>query len=253
MFDALLSLLSPVIPRASFFMHGKSLLILDETTLFYHNLRFSKSVKTGAGVIQDWATNLPPPSASSISSSSGSSTTTTSTIRSKFRTTTSGNTVAAAKKIQVPSKRKIINESDNDSNEEYGAIIDEDEVVEREAAMSSPIKGRKKLSSDVSNIKYWFIMLNYLQHLVKVEEPKRKNGYKFTNDDLPPGAQDEARWRRKVIPLLITYLGGRKDIWSFDINEAVTVFQQVWSYVYGASIPIEISSKSPVYGLVSLI
>lgn len=99
---------------------------------------------------------------------------------------------------------------------------------------------------------------------MKVEQSppplKRKGHDKYTNEDLPDGAQDQNIWRRIVIPTFVMYIAGRKDIWSVKDEEAVVSLQKIWDHVYVNSrtepnekkIEHTIKISCAVYSIVSL-
>lgn len=146
-------------------LHSKPLLILDETTLFYYNLRTKATVKDKVGLVKNWAAKLPLPNKPAPRSSASTSEKSKGSNHSgppNSRTTTSSTAIVIAKEtLRVPSKRKApVDElsTDEDDNQ-YGGFVDEDEEVEREAAMSSPIKGKQRLTSTVCSFKYSFLFL----------------------------------------------------------------------------------------------
>jgi hypothetical protein len=178
------------------------------------------------------------------------------------RTTNSSNAVV------ISSKSKISNQESNRHQPEAGrshGFLEEDEREERKAALSSPIKGGKRLSSAV---KYRSVYLNHfltiiLQAIVKLEHttppPTDKRVVtgrkeKFTNAHLPRGSQDNGAWRRIFIPTYLQYLASRdseKDIWTINDDEAIPIQQKIWDFIYGESVPHIITVQGPVFALVS--
>jgi hypothetical protein len=137
---------SPVVLRVSL------MLILDDTTLFFYSLRLSATNNLKkVGLIRDWATEVTGPNAKTTSkakSKAPSSVVSASTLTAvstsattKSRTTSSGG-VGLSGASRPPS---TVPEGFN----EIGGLFDEDESAEREAAMSSPIKGNKRVTSAV--------------------------------------------------------------------------------------------------------
>jgi hypothetical protein len=96
------------------------------------------------------------------------------------------------------------------------------------------------------------------QSIVKLEPtsppPKRKTGRKdkFTNADLPKGTLDGGGWRRTFIPSYLQYLSSREieDAWAIDDNEAASIMQNVWDFIYGARVRCEIAVAGPVFFIV---
>jgi hypothetical protein len=126
------------------------MLTLDETTLFYFSL-YSQSQSHKKGVINDWASNvasfdsgisLPKPkSKGGASLNSGvPSLTRASTLSSKSSALTDSITITDKKEGRPVSYSSHI-----------GGLQDEDEAhgAERDAAASSPVKGKVRLSSRV--------------------------------------------------------------------------------------------------------
>lgn len=70
-----------------------------------------------------------------------------------------------------------------------------------------------------------------------------------TNKDLPPGSADQ--WTKTVVPTLMVFIAGRKDIWSVDEDDAAFALQQIWDYTFGKAIRCQITPRSPIFGLVS--
>jgi hypothetical protein len=94
--------------------------------------------------------------------------------------------------------------------------------------------------------------------MVKEEElsplPKRTlGGKKFTNSELPSGAQDNGVWRRVFIPTYVQYIASRNsdDTWAINDNDAIQLMQQIWEFIYGARVPYRIKIRGPVFFLVS--
>jgi hypothetical protein len=135
-----------------------SLLTLDETTLFYYFLSDSKKkyADFSAG-INNWAATIPKNSkpASKVASAAGSR-----SIASIFSgppltdaTTRSSGTSALSKNIKVSRDIPVKIEShDTFIQVAEGGLEDDDEAadLEREAAIKSPLKGKKRVSSSVS-------------------------------------------------------------------------------------------------------
>ena len=72
---------------------------------------------------------------------------------------------------------------------------------------------------------------------------------KFTNAHLPLGCQDNGAWRRIVIPTYLQYLACRdtdKDVWTVDDDEAVSIQQEIWNFIYGDKVPHIVTVQGPV-------
>lgn len=121
------------------------MLTLDQSTLFYFSLNSNPDIKRG---IKSWASNVDMGLSSDhaklnnrpVSSKAGSS---KSVITSK---STLVDNVIISRKVAVNSR------PDSPLSENFGGIRDEDETfgAERDAAISSPIKGRGRLTSSVN-------------------------------------------------------------------------------------------------------
>ena len=150
----------PTKPKKSVLSHPiliMSLLTLDETTLFYYFLSDSKKKYADSAGINNWAATIPKNSkpASKVASAAGSR-----SIASIFSgppltdaTTRSSGTSALSKNIKVSRDIPVKIEShDTFIQVAEGGLEDDDEAadLEREAAIKSPLKGKKRVSSSVS-------------------------------------------------------------------------------------------------------
>ena len=84
--------------------------------------------------------------------------------------------------------------------------------------------------------------------------PKRTlGGKKYTNSDLPSGAQDNGTWRQVFIPTYVQYLASRNsnDTWTINDDDAIQLMQQIWKFIYGARVPYCIKTRGPVFFLVN--
>jgi hypothetical protein len=145
------------------------MLSLDATTLHLFNLRAAAGPKA-PNVIKDWVAgirNVPTKSTKSkglkvgaslsvVSSTVAASTVAASTTR-KSRTTSSGGVGVSG--TSAPASTIAVNE--------VGGLFDDDEDEERDAALSSPIKGHKRVTSSVPYCSC------HLPHLIFHLEPRR--------------------------------------------------------------------------------
>jgi hypothetical protein len=118
-------------------------LILNETTLFYLDLSGPKTSK--AGKIQNWTAQVA--KANAKPKVSRPSTVTSTTAVSAIRTTTSSSAVIAVPTTKPLKKKAKLDPEE--TNSATPAFLDEDESAERDAALSSPIKGNQRLTSKV--------------------------------------------------------------------------------------------------------
>lgn len=87
---------------------------------------------------------------------------------------------------------------------------------------------------------------------IEPEQPiafKSKVTHTPTNKDLPPGSVDQ--WTKTIVPTLIVFVAGRKDIWSVDEDAAAFALQQIWNYMFGEAIRCQITPRSSIFNLVS--
>lgn len=133
-------------------------LILNETTLFYLNLSTTApNTSNPFNKIKKWTSNVAKTSHSTGTSKSVyvpsvKSSSLTASVPSK-RTTSTSSAIVAVK--TQPEKKKI--KLDNHDSESTTSRFLEDETVEREAALISPIKGKQRLNSNVCYISPWMI------------------------------------------------------------------------------------------------
>lgn len=233
-------------------------LTLNKKLLYYYNYRPSNSVKGDAGV-KNTSQQIPaakPRTAKHDTRRTSASQTLSNGVvvisnaprasapRSNAHTMTSSNNYRPAQSIQAQPAVTV----------EYGGFSEEDESEDRQAALSSPIKGKQVMSSSVSIglSSFQDVALIRLQNLVKIEEPTHQGRKeKFTNVNLPTGSQDS--WRTAVIPRYYLYIGSRDDIWSISDHVAIDLLQKIWDYVYGARIPHIVASPGAVTYIVSLL
>lgn len=121
-------------------------LILNETTLFYLNLSATApNTSTSFNKIKNWTSQVAKTSSSrsnSIYVPSGSSK--SSTLVPSKRTTSSSSAVVSKTQAHAQPEKKKMKLDNHD--------LTEDEKFEREAALSSPIKGKQRLNSKVCHI-----------------------------------------------------------------------------------------------------
>ena len=121
-----------------------SYLILNELTLFYFNLSVSKTSQIGK--IQSWTAQVAKANRKSKVPDPTATTATSTTAVCTDRTTTSSSAVVAQAAPTTKRKAKL---EPGAVNSAVSAFIDEDESAEREAAITSPIKGKKRLTTKV--------------------------------------------------------------------------------------------------------
>ena len=117
-------------------------LILNETTLFYLNLSTTATNSSNSfNKIKDWTSHVSKTSHSTKPSSVHMASAKSSTLVPTKRTTSSSSAIVVAKTHDAqPKTKKVKLENYNLATVEF---LGEDEAVEREAALSSPIKGNQ--------------------------------------------------------------------------------------------------------------
>lgn len=135
-------------PRVFSLEMSQSMLILTETTLFFHDLRFSKTNKSMSGSLPlaDWVSQV---EAQPLRKPSTIRTATSVTARSNstLRTTSTANTA-----ISSTSRRALKPDDKPDcrpNQEEEVGLFEESEEAEYQAALRSPVKGKKRLTNAV--------------------------------------------------------------------------------------------------------
>jgi hypothetical protein len=125
---------------------NRSYLILNELTLFYFDLSAPKTSKIGK--IQTWTDQVAQANLNKKSNLKvAPSTATSSTVVRTDRTTASSTAVVAQRGLTT--KKKAKHEPEADNVVAVATFLDEDESVERDAALASPIKGKNRLTSKV--------------------------------------------------------------------------------------------------------
>lgn len=141
-------------------------LLLTETVLFFHNFindfRASKAQKSQCGLVEDWrdAVTIARSQSRLTRTKETDSVTSSTTAHSKKRvrsalSTTNETLVSVAtapSKISRPKKdipKSSVQAINHIDTTEYGGLDDEDDTEEREAIMSSPVKGPVRVSGAV--------------------------------------------------------------------------------------------------------
>jgi hypothetical protein len=224
---------------------------LHEGTLFYFNLRASGNAKKTdeEARMKKWADN--------VSHATGTAKRPASSTVSKFTSTTMGVSSST-------SNTKVV----EDFNEPQASALDlmEDEVdtEERNAALSSPPKGRQRLTSAVSLISNTPVksrIVTFPQGIVKIkdsakplEAPKTRvnRPRAFKNDDLPTGSVEGGVWRRVFVPSYIACIASYDDPWTILDNEAVKILQLTFDAVYKGVPSHNVKASGAVHYIVSI-
>ena len=146
-----------------FLFMSTSLLILTETMLFYHDLSSTGTKKSKYSLIANWATHV------QDVTKTGKSMTKRSRMSIPSEPTNSSATLVNMRRTVSstnPAKRDIGKVQPKDNNHENGSdyedscgFLEEGEGEERDAAMLSTVKGSQRLTSDVSHVLRWNVLL----------------------------------------------------------------------------------------------
>jgi hypothetical protein len=123
------------------------MLTLDETTLYFHSRRTSATADHKlAGVVKNWAKLIQPLTNSSKNSRASSIRSASTTLRN------SASTIATSNHITVGAAEGDSDEELEQRDDNIGGFADELELdnLEADAARSSPIKGGKRVTNNVS-------------------------------------------------------------------------------------------------------
>jgi hypothetical protein len=144
-------------------------LVLNETTLFYLNLSATGATASGNissfNDVKNWTTHVAKSGHSTKPNSIHGASTKSSTLIPSKRTTTSSSAVVVAESEShaQPEAKKIKLDNRDASHATTSKFLEEDETVEREAALLSPIKGNQRLNSKVRHISHHGRMLTCRQ------------------------------------------------------------------------------------------
>ena len=232
------------------------LLDLNEATLFYYNLS-SLPAETGnksSRLIKDWATKIPQqlPASNSAKSTVGSH-----TLISLVKTKVSSEPTLP----QGWGKTQVALEHDSEEDQNIGCFSDDgDDTKEREAALASPPKGKKRLTSSV---RFYFdlsLMFTSFQGIVRIqgatksvktEAPIAKHsGVKYKNSDLPDGCLSNNVWRRIYVPTYLTYVASYDDPWTLKDSDGINAMQCIWDDIYGHKVKYTIKVNDAVFNIV---
>jgi len=236
-----------------------SLLTLDHSTLFYWTL--SDTTPTQNRVSQ-WALAVPignptsrPPSVASYARSTAPSLTSGASRSSAPSVITDNVKIINRESTSVKVKTEIPTISLNDN----GGLSDNDELMgeEREVAIKSPPKGKKRVTSEVGYCLFLYIIRQFESHcdqklIVQTATAAGKAGSNLKrpsrNEELPDWI--DAQWfRYTFVPTYMAFVGQTVDPWDVPVKQAVAVMQKIWNAI--SSEPYEITDSAPVYKKVS--
>jgi hypothetical protein len=212
------------------------MLILEPTTLFYHDLIHTRaSTKSSTGLVDNWVVDIQVPikkegksKVSGVvrtgSNRSGTSipkpSTLASSTTSKHRVPIplypfSGRSTGPNRVPDTLSDVEIIDDERDWRTRPYS----DEEVGTAVSADSQPIDGIQHVMSS--------------QVPVKLEKEEALGAYrKFTNSTLPAGCEDGNAWRGSFVPTYIHFVATYKDPWVVDDGDAVPAMQLAWDTLF---------------------
>lgn len=231
---------------------------LDQSTLFYWTLSdTSLHKRQNKDAIKDWASGVPV-SAQPVSRAPSHTTQTKSIAgRSAIPSLTSGTSRSSAPSVLTNNVRIVGHRIRPDSAkvkpepepEHGGGLSDYDETKgnEREAAINSPPKGKKRVTSEVSVS--FLLSNNYLCNLIPIQQlvikkPKTGETTKKARTEELPGWIDQKWFRQVFVTSYMAFVGQTADPWDVPIKQAVKVMQKIWDAT--TDIEYEITSSSAV-------
>jgi hypothetical protein len=240
------------------------MLALHEATLFYFDLSTEKNQRSG--LLNDWAAHVSSKTLSKKGAKASQSKD-LSTLHSGITAFSKANTgVTSLSTVEKPhsifAQPRITLADLDDSVAGIDLLADTvTETQERLAALMSPPKGNKRLTSNVSGHPPTALHAYIFQTIVKIEDNEAplqsltgalKKPSKFKNCDLPPGATTGNVWRRNVVPTFIRFSASQPDAWAIKDDDALKAMQLIWDKIYGGRIPHTMVIDDSVFFVVSV-
>ena len=137
-----------------------------------------------------------------------------------------------------------------------GGISEEDDSLEKEMAMSSPMKGSELRA--MTKVCFAVLLENdfiLFQSLVKVkaEQSETKPRKRATVQDLPKDANENAAWTRVVVPNFINLILAGERPWIIADDIIIAELQRVWDHAYGMKVEFTIEKGTVPFELVSYV
>ena len=169
------------------------------------------------------------------------------------------------------SQDDIVDDSEPDC-QALGGMGEEDDTLEKEAAMSSPMKGSE--SREVCKARIHYLTVGdrltacVFQSLIKAkvkqepaqeegkvkqepaQEPGKQRIKRARLEALPVGANLKNVFSRKVIPLFLVLAHSGEAPWLLNERDIEPLLQEAWNKVYLQSLPFETSKGTVPYELV---
>ncbi|KAH9977566.1 hypothetical protein BJV74DRAFT_888354 [Russula compacta] len=192
-----------------FLLNLNLMLLLNPTTLFYFNLSNDQLAKDKyAGIVSNWAKNVPKGQGKGGSTKSTSLKTLSSNSNARSAPTSAPTSVSSGKIKGHDSTTSNSQSNNNDVAITFSGLDDDDETPEREAALSSPTKEGKRLTS---------------AGIVKIEQMPTP-----MKQEKPPWN----RWLRVMVPTFLRHLGGYSNIWTVPDEVLLKMMSELLSVVY---------------------
>jgi hypothetical protein len=160
--------------------------------------------------------------------------------------------VAISSSSKDDDQKQTVNKESN--FDPIGGLKDEVEIsgVERDAAIASPLKGKKRLTSTactqfllcISNSQYY-----HDQGIVKVEKTGNETYMTSRTQKLVKLIPNAAinQFRRAFIPTYIAWVAEFPDPWRIESEQVVEAMNKIWAQIYGRKVPYEITTNTDVY------
>lgn len=179
---------------------------------------------------------------------------------------TVSNPILATKNAQpiVPLKKKTQKKTqkakepeplleDSESGGAVGGMKEEDDTLEKEASVSSPMKGTDSRGAALVSLSFPSVQKpdgSLFQSLVTLKEEKGAKRKAARYADLPAGANDGDAWRLIVIPNFINFNLGSEIPWA-DERTIESTLNLVCKHAYGDRVKIDVRRGSVAHELVS--
>ena len=241
------------------------MLTLDPTTLFYWTISLDPAPKKMKYSVEAWAKSIPSnakPASRAPSQANSTKTGKSSTMKHYSFTApaltsgTSSRSVASVltSAVTITSGPVKIKQDPDSIYTHDGAISDCEETagVERAAAHASPIKGKKRLTSEVGAFKArTTCLLTSEQALVTERKPRPADANKKVKNEHLPRGVDLYVWRHNFVPTFIMYIAQQDNPFKHNVNAVSGALQKIWDAIF-SEIPHTIVPSSPVYRLVRI-
>lgn len=223
-------------------------LCLTETTLFYHNLRASATpapsvafptTKSAGGLIGNWSDQVADAARSTPSLSNNSS---------RSRVSMGHNSIASGSRAS----------GSRASGSRAGGEHDSGDDTLPSPALAHKANTARLTASfffSLAPCSYWLAQLN-LKRKVDPDEtmspaPSSYKKQRKVQYPLPPGAEDDNKFRGVFIPTYERWVGTQDNPWVIPDNVAIRTLQTIWDSIYLA-VPWTVKANDCVFERVRL-